>query len=145
MLTDSRDWQVLWADHGWALGENNEWGKHTAFRHANHVPLLFRLPSRDGSAAAAAARALDSYAENVDIFPTMADLAGITVPPRCSTEAESQTLALCTEGVSLAPLIVAAEQPTATAGHLDRRDRDSSSTHSLALSPPRAKVASFWQ
>ena len=35
---------ALWADHGWALGDNNEWGKHTAFVKSNHVPLIFAPP-----------------------------------------------------------------------------------------------------
>ena len=73
--------------------------------------------------------ALENYAELVDIFPTIAELAGVAVPPRCSSEEESQSMALCTEGVSLAPLI----QPP--------RQQDSDS-RSLVPAP---KIASFWQ
>ena len=78
-----------------------------AFVHSNHVPLLFRLPGP------ARPQRLTAFAENVDIMPTLADLAGITVPPLCATEAESLATALCTEGRSLAPLIDAPAAPTA--------------------------------
>ena len=78
-----------------------------AFVHSNHVPLLFRLPGP------ARPQRLTAFAENVDIMPTIADLAGITVPPLCATEAESLATALCTEGRSLAPLIDAPAAPTA--------------------------------
>jgi len=61
-----------------------------------------------------------SHSENVDIFPTLAELAGISVPPVCATIDESTTKPLCAEGRSLAPLI------TGTA-------------------VPREKTAAFWQ
>ena len=38
----------------------------------------------------------------MDIFPTLADLAGIAVPPLCPEN--SSKVALCTEGVSLRPI-----------------------------------------
>ena len=121
------------SDHGWSLGENNEWGKHTAFRHSNHVPLLFRLPGKTGGVA-------QSYSENVDIFPTISELAGISVPPLCRTEAESASLALCTEGVSLAPLVTAPEQQQRS-GSAARAP-----TAAAAAAAARAKRrAEFWQ
>ena len=43
-----------------------------------------------------------SFVEFVDIFPTLADLAGIPVPPLCPED--SSKVALCTEGVSLRPI-----------------------------------------
>ena len=90
---------VLFGDHGWHLGDNNEWAKHTAMTRANRVPLLFAAPGARPSVQR-------GYAELVDIYATLADLAGIAVPPRCDTEEQSQTLAACTEGVSLKPLIM---------------------------------------
>ena len=88
--------------HGWHLGDNNEWAKHTAMTRANRAPLLFAAPgARPGVRR--------GYAELVDVFATLADLAGIAVPPRCDTDEQSQTLAACTEGASLRPLIEAEE------------------------------------
>ncbi len=31
---------ILWADHGWKLGEHNMWTKHTNFEDDTHVPLM---------------------------------------------------------------------------------------------------------
>jgi iduronate 2-sulfatase len=45
----------LWGDHGWHIGENNEWAKHTAMTWANRVPLLFSTPQHRTLTAAAAA------------------------------------------------------------------------------------------
>lgn len=89
---------TLWGDHGWHLGENNEWGKHTAMTRSLRAPLLFKSPG------AAPAKRRD-LAEFVDIFPTLADLAGIKVPPRCANVNMSQTHPSCTEGESLGPVI----------------------------------------
>ena len=100
---------VLLGDHGWHLGDNNEWGKHTAMTRANRAPLLFAAPGgRPGVRR--------GFAELVDIFATLADLAGIAVPPRCATEEQSQSLAVCTEGASLKPLIM---PPAAVGGDGD--------------------------
>ena len=66
---------------------------------ANRTPLLFAAPGARPSVQR-------GYAELVDIYATLADLVGIAVPPRCDTEEQSQTLAACTEGASLKPLIM---------------------------------------
>lgn len=102
---------VLFGDHGWHLGENNEWAKHTAMTRASHAPLLFSVPGVSG-------RVSDDFAEFVDIFPTLADLAGIPVPSRCDTPEMSQKAAVCSEGSSLKPLIghTAAQGKTAAFG-----------------------------
>lgn len=82
---------VLFGDHGWHLGENNEWAKHTAMTRASHAPLLFSAPGVPG-------RVSEDFVEFVDIFPTLADLAGIPVPARCDTPEMSQHAAVCAEG-----------------------------------------------
>ncbi len=58
---------MLWADHGWSLGENNEWGKHTAFVHSNKVPLLVRLPPGIHTTGAR----ISSFSENVSTATIM--------------------------------------------------------------------------
>ncbi|WP_230981260.1 sulfatase [Echinicola salinicaeni] len=66
---------VLWGDHGWHLGDHGIWTKHTNYEQANHIPLVFVAPgvTQEGSST-------KQLAETVDIFPTLADLAGLERP-----------------------------------------------------------------
>jgi len=67
---------VLHSDHGWSLGEHAEWEKFTLFEHGTRVPLIVSAPWIEGSAG----QRVDAIAELVDVFPTMASLAGVPVP-----------------------------------------------------------------
>ncbi len=64
---------VLWGDHGWHLGDHDLWCKHTNFEQATHAPLIF-------SAAWIKPSVSNSLAEFVDVFPTLCDLSGISIP-----------------------------------------------------------------
>lgn len=64
---------VLWGDHGWHLGDHGMWGKHTTMEQANRVPMLIRVPGNAGAFA-------DTMVELMDLFPTLAELAGLEVP-----------------------------------------------------------------
>jgi arylsulfatase A-like enzyme len=64
---------VLWGDHGWHLGDHNLWCKHTNFEQATHAPLLVSSPFIAPSVTW-------SPSEFVDIFPTLCDLTGVTIP-----------------------------------------------------------------
>ena len=66
---------ILWGDHGWQLGDHGLWHKHTNFERATRAPLIISLPG-----AAGAGKKCAATAEFVDIFPTLADLAGLPVP-----------------------------------------------------------------
>lgn len=100
---------ALYGDHGWHIGENNEWGKHTAMTWANHAPLLFAEPGGTGGVVS------EGFAEFVDIYPTLAELAGLPTPPRCATEGMSLSHPNCTEGASLAAAVRAAAAPAGAA------------------------------
>lgn len=65
---------VLWGDHGWKLGEHNGWAKMTNFEIDTRAPLIVRAPGR------AEGLHLDQLVEFVDIYPTLADLAGLPIP-----------------------------------------------------------------
>jgi iduronate 2-sulfatase len=66
---------VLWGDHGWHLGDHGYWTKHTNYEQATHIPLLIVAPgtTKPGSVSS-------QLAETVDIFPTLAELAGLPAP-----------------------------------------------------------------
>ena len=87
---------VLWSDHGWHLGDHGMWTKHTNYEQANHIPLLIVAPgvTRPGTRTAA-------MTETVDLYPTLAALAGLPAPQ------VPQTL----DGRSLVPVL---RDPTAS-------------------------------
>lgn len=89
---------VLWADHGWQLGEHNEWCKHTNFEDATHVPFILHVPGVTNKGVRTSA-----LVELVDIFPSLAEMAGLDVPDMCTTHS-GKSIA-CVEGVSVAPLL----------------------------------------
>ncbi len=64
---------VLWGDHGWYLGDFGDWCKHTNYEVATHVPLVIAGPG----VTPGRTRALTEF---VDIFPTLAELAGLERP-----------------------------------------------------------------
>lgn len=67
---------VLVGDHGWHLGENSVWSKQTNFEMATRSPFII-VPVGKYPFAGAKPNAL---VELVDIYPTLADLAGLKVP-----------------------------------------------------------------
>ena len=75
MKLDRQTIVVLWGDHGFSLGENGRWCKGTNFECDTRVPLLIRTPglARPGVAT-------KSLVQLVDLYPTLADLAGLTPP-----------------------------------------------------------------
>ncbi len=86
---------VLWGDHGWHLGEHSIWGKHALFEEALHSPLIITHPGIKSPG-----KPTESMVETIDIFPTIADLAGLPSPD-------------FSDGVSLRPIL---NTPTAP-GH----------------------------
>ena len=80
--------------------EQNEWAKHTEFERAVRSTLLFAgacvPPAQQGVRS-------NAFAELIDIYPTIAELSGIPVPPLCPLN--SSDLDACSEGTSLAPII----------------------------------------
>lgn len=83
---------LIWGDHGWKLGEYGSWCKHTNFELDTHVPLIFRGPG------VTAGKRCKSIVEMVDVYPTLADITGGTVPTRC-------------EGASMRELLEKGESP----------------------------------
>ncbi len=66
---------MLWGDHGYHFGDHGTWTKHTNYEQDNRIPLIFVAPgiARPGSGTGA-------FAETVDIYPTLVELAGLPAP-----------------------------------------------------------------
>ena len=84
---------VLWGDHGWHLGDNGLWCKHSNFERAVRVPLIFRVPGAKNAGAK-----IDALVEFVDIYPTLCELCDLPLPPGL-------------EGTSLVPLFEDPSRP----------------------------------
>jgi iduronate 2-sulfatase len=68
-------------DHGWHTGEAGLWTKKTNFELGTRVPLLIRAAAATGSAGLAVGGHSSELAELVDVYPTLAELAGLPLPP----------------------------------------------------------------
>ncbi|MDG1898199.1 MAG: sulfatase-like hydrolase/transferase [Fuerstiella sp.] len=65
---------VLYGDHGYHLGEQGLWGKTTNFELDTRVPLIVRTPDMK-----AAGKSSSSLVELLDLYPTLAELAGLPI------------------------------------------------------------------
>lgn len=88
---------ILWGDHGYHLGENGVWTKMTNFENGARAPLIVSVPGQ--KTAGQRTRAL---VEHVDMYPALAELCGLPLPPHL-------------EGTSWKPLLEKPEQPWKTA------------------------------
>ena len=68
---------AITADHGWGLGEHNHFSKYTNWETDARVPMLVRAPWK----AAARGQRTSALVEHVDLYPSLAELAGVPVDP----------------------------------------------------------------
>ncbi|MEZ6146731.1 MAG: sulfatase-like hydrolase/transferase [Planctomycetaceae bacterium] len=66
---------VLWGDHGWHFGEKDHWRKFALWEEATRAPLIWVVPgvTKPGSQC-------EQVVDFMTIYPTLCDLAGISVP-----------------------------------------------------------------
>ncbi|MFR9650089.1 MAG: sulfatase [Rikenellaceae bacterium] len=67
---------IVWGDHGWHLGDQTIWGKHSVFERALNSVLMVNMPS----GMQARGERCDELIAAVDIYPTICELAGVTPP-----------------------------------------------------------------
>jgi uncharacterized sulfatase len=144
---------VFWSDHGYHLGEHGLWMKQSLFENSARVPLVVVAPGAKGNGKPSA-----RTVEFVDLYPTLAELTGLTPPANLA-------------GKSIAPLLADPQakwdKPAFTQvwrggfpGHSVRTDRfryteweggkqgvqlydyttDPSEQHNLASDPAHAKT-----
>ncbi|WKN41796.1 sulfatase [Tunicatimonas pelagia] len=58
---------VVWGDHGWHLGDDRIWGKHTNFEYALRSAFMIKTPDSQG-------KQHDEIVSTVDIYPTLMEL-----------------------------------------------------------------------
>lgn len=63
---------VVWGDHGWHLGDDLVWGKHTLFDWALRSVLMIKVPDGKGNY-------VDQVVSSVDIAPTLLELADVEI------------------------------------------------------------------
>lgn len=66
---------IVWGDHGWHLGDQTIWGKHSPFDRALNSTLIVDMPEMKQRG-----KATDQLVATIDIYPTVCELAGVEVP-----------------------------------------------------------------
>ena len=77
---------IFWSDHGWHLGDDLVWGKHTLFDWALQSALIVKNPGMKK------ALTCDKVISSVDIYPTLMELCNVKMPHK-------------TDGQSIVPLL----------------------------------------
>ena len=78
---------VVTSDHGEMLGDHDLMSKLGFHDQSFHIPLIVRAPAATvtagSTASAAEGRVVEGFTENIDVMPTVLDLAGVEVPRQC--------------------------------------------------------------
>ena len=78
---DKNTMVIIWGDHGWHLGNDRKWGKHTLFERSLKSALIIKLPGKVNKI-----KKVNSIVETVDIYPTIMEFCSITPPYKLDGE-----------------------------------------------------------
>lgn len=95
---------VLWGDHGFYLGEQGRWAKHSNLDRATSAPLIIFDPSNPGNGAKTM-----SPVNTVDLYPTLCELAELPIPDQPLNNSTTSGRPL--RGRSIVPIL---QDPTAS-------------------------------
>jgi len=74
---------IVWGDHGYHLTDHGLWRKNTPFHISLRSPLMIKTPnSKAGSV-------IENVVQNVDIYPTLMELAGIKLDKKIKLHGNS--------------------------------------------------------
>ncbi|TYK66250.1 sulfatase [Colwellia echini] len=62
---------LMWGDHGYHLSDHGLWRKHTPYEVATRMPMMIKAPGLSKGIQA------QQLVQNIDIYPTLLELAGI--------------------------------------------------------------------
>lgn len=65
---------VVWGDHGYHLGDDRIWGKHTIFDWSLRSTFILKTPQQQKGFTS------DQVISSVDIYPTLMELCGVKMP-----------------------------------------------------------------
>lgn len=66
---------VVWGDHGWHLGDQTIWGKHSPFERALGSTLIVKTPEMKQKG-----KPTRELVATIDLYPTFCELAGVQAP-----------------------------------------------------------------
>jgi arylsulfatase A-like enzyme len=72
---------VVWGDHGWHLGDQRVWGKHTLFENALKSALIMKIPN-----IGLGQQKVNGIVETVDIYPSILELCNVELPHKIDGE-----------------------------------------------------------
>lgn len=116
---------VFWGDHGYQLGEKGKWSKAgSLFEQGDRTPFILVDPRSKANG-----KACDRVVQNLDFYPTLAELCGLTPPKEI-------------EGRSLVPLL---QNPKAEWNHpaFTVWSEDGKSFHGVVVRNERWRYAEF--
>eukprot|EP00041_Stephanoeca_diplocostata_P023115 m.562163 g.562163 ORF g.562163 m.562163 type:complete len:538 (+) comp22220_c0_seq11:210-1823(+) len=74
---------IFWGDHGYKLGEHCDWFKHDNYEDSTRIPVLVKPAGsayRANAMLAPRGSIIEQLVEEIDIFPSLIELVGLTTP-----------------------------------------------------------------
>jgi len=76
---------IMTSDHGYHLGEHDFWAKLGLREESARVPLIIKVPGKKAAVC-------NSFVELVDLYPTISEVCGLSVPERIQGKSLAKAL-----------------------------------------------------